>query len=146
MPTKAILIRKAVKTDNESLMLLYNQFVGQDRYSKHINDSFSSVLTNSSNRIFIAEKDDVIIGFSTVSFRRVVRYPKPIAELDELFVGEEFRKQGVGKLLLDAVVNESKKRNCYRVYIESAYTHKAAHVFYEKNGFVNYGYHFFKNL
>ena len=141
-----IIIRKAGKTDYESLMALYNLFVGEDRYLKHTFDSFNSVLTNSSNRIFVAEKNSNLIGFATVSFRRVVRYPKAIAELDELFVKEEHRKIGVGKLLLNAVIHESKKRDCYRIYIESAYEHKSAHIFYEGNRFKNNGFHFYKNL
>jgi len=144
--TKDILIRKATKEDYESLMNLYNLFVGQDRYSKHTGDSFASVLTNSSNRIFVAEENSLLIGFVTVSFRRVVRYSKPIAELDELFVKEEVRKRGVGKLLLEAVIKESKKRDCYRLYIESAYAHTTAHLFYKNHGFTEYGLHFYKNL
>ena len=146
MNSSDILIRKVIKEDYQPLMELYNLFVGDGRYSKHTSDSFNSVLTNSSNRIFVAEREKVVIGFAAVSFRRVVRYPKPIAELDELFVKKEQRKMGVGKLLLNVVINEAKKRDCYRVYIESAYTHKEAHMLYEKNGFTNYGYHFFKNL
>jgi len=144
--TRGILIRKATKEDYASLMVLYNLFVGQDRYSKHTGDSFNSVLTNSSNRIFVAEDNSTLIGFITVSFRRVIRYPKPIAELDELFVKEEFRKKGIGKLLLDSVFKESKKRDCYRLYIESTYTHTTTHLFYKNNGFTEYGLHFYKNL
>ncbi len=146
MLTADILIRKARKEDYATLMDLYNEFVGEDRYSKHSFDSFPAVLTNSSNRIFVADKKDVLIGFATVSFRRVVRYPKLISELDELYVKEEYRKVGVGKRLLDAVVSESKKRDCYRIYIESGYAQTAAHAFYKQQGFTEYGLHFIKTL
>lgn len=141
-----IIIRKAVKTDYETLMSLYNQFVGEDRYSKHTGDSFNTVLTNSSSRIYVAEKNGILIGFATVSFRRVVRYPKPIAELEEIFVHEEYRKTGIGKLLLNTIIIESQKKGCYRLYIESAHSHKVAHLFYKNNNFTEYGLHFFKNV
>jgi len=146
MPAKDVLIRKAVKTDYEDFMALCNQFVGEDRYSKHTSDSFHNVLTNSSNRIFVAVKDTNLIGLATVSFRRVVRYPKPIAELDELYVKDEYRKIGVDRLLMDAIINESKKKGCYRIYIESGYKLTGAHAFYKSIGFIDYGLHFYKVL
>jgi len=146
MLSKDILIRKATKEDYEVLMVLYNEFVGENRYSKHSFDSFHAVITNSSNRIFVANDNGKLVGFATVSFRRVVRYPKIIAELDELFVSGDIRKKGIGKLLMNAVIAESKKKDCYRLFIESGYAQKDAHIFYEKIGFTNYGYHFIKNL
>ena len=76
-------------------MVLYNDFVGEDRYSKHDGDSFKVVLKSPDNYVFVAEENGKIIGFATVSVRTLVRYPKPIAELDELFVAEEFRKHGI---------------------------------------------------
>lgn len=139
-------IRLAKTTDYERLMFLYNGFVGEDRYSKYDNDSFQMVLNNPNASILLAEKEDKIIGFATFSVRAVVRYPKPIAELDELFVAPEFRKQGIGKRLLQTVLEGARELGCYRLYIESHYDHKAAHALYEEMGFINYGYHFIKNL
>lgn len=146
MTSNDILIRKATKEDYAALMDLYNQFVGEDRYSKHTGDSFYAVLTNSANRIFIAVQENDLIGLATVSFRRVVRYSQPIAELDELYVKDEFRKKGVGKLLMNAVINESKKRKCCRIYIESGYKWTIAHAFYKSIGFTDNGLHFLMKL
>ena len=139
-------IRKVKQEDYEELMALYNGFVGEDRYSKHDNDSFEKVLGSPNNHIFVAEEDEKIIGFVTFSIRDVVRYPKPIAELDELFVGIPYQKKGVGHKLMKQVEKAAKKRNCYRMFIESAYRHESAHKFYEKLGYKNYGSHFIKNL
>lgn len=139
-------IRNAKQSDYEELMLLYNLFVGEDRYSEYDNDSFEKVLNSPQNFLFVAEEDKKLIGFATFSIRHVVRYPKPIAELDELFVSEEYRKHGVGKQLMEIVEQQAKKHNCYRVYIESHYQHEAGHKFYENLGYKNYGYHFIKNL
>jgi len=139
-------IRLAQKNDYEDIIQLYNLFVGNDRYSKYDNDSFEKVINNPSNYIFVALDNNRIIGFATFSIRDVVRYPKPIAELDELFVHEDYRKKGIGKLLMTEVENKAKEFDCYRLFIESHYDHKAAHKFYESLGYTNYGYHFIKNL
>ena len=47
---------------------------------------------------------------------------------------------------MEQVEKAAKKRNCYRMFIESAYRHESAHKFYEKLGYKNYGSHFIKNL
>lgn len=141
-----MIIRKAKLTDYEEILFLYNGFVGKDRYSKKNNDSFKKVLHSKSNFIYIAEDKGKIIGFITFSIRLVVRYPKPIAELDELYVCLDYRQKGIGKKLMGKVIAKAKQKNCYRFYIESHYKHEAAQKLYENLGFTNYGYHFIKNL
>ncbi len=139
-------IRTAIESDYKPLMKLYNAFVGSDRYSGYDNDSFQKVIKNPQNYVFVAEEDNILIGFVTFSIRNVIRYPKQIAELDELYVDTNHRKKGIGKLFMRAVEEKAKDLNCYRLYIESHYDHKGAHVFYESLGYTNYGYHFIKNL
>lgn len=139
-------IREAKKSDYKELMTLYNGFVDSDRYSKHDNDNFEKVRKNGNNFIYIAEDGDKLVGFASFSIRLVVRYPKPIAELDELYVVPAFRRKGVAKILMHKVLSKAKELNCYRLFIESNYKHEAAHKFYENIGFTNYGYHFIKDL
>ncbi len=139
-------IRKAKSEDYNQLMVLYNDFVGEDRYSKHNGDSFKEVLKSPDNYVFVAEENGKIIGFATASIRILVRYVKPIAELDELFVVEEFRKHGIGKKFMQKIEEIAKKRDCYRLYIASASRFEVAHKFYGGLGYTNYGFHFYKNL
>jgi GNAT superfamily N-acetyltransferase len=146
MLDKFMLIRTAIESDYEQLMLLYNGLVGSDRYSRHDNDSFYRVLKNPNNFVLVAEEEDKIVGFASFSVRDVIRYPKPIAELDELFIDQQHRKKGIGRQLMQTVEAKAKEKNCYRVYIESHYKHKEGHAFYEAIGYANYGYHFMKNL
>ncbi len=139
-------IRRAKENDYAELMVLYGIFVGEDRYSRHDGDSFKEVLKSPNNYVFIVEASGKVIGFATVSIKTLVRYPKPVAELDELFVIEEFRKNGIGKQLVDRVEEVAKERDCYRLYIASAKRFETAHTFYEGAGYTKYGYHFYKDL
>ena len=141
-----MLIRSAKDSDYEELMGLYNLFVESDRYSEHDSDSFHKVLNNPNNFIFIAEDEGAIIGFLTFSVRDVIRYPKQITEVDELFVLEEYRKHGVGKKLMEHMEDKAKELNCHKIFIESSSEREGAHKFYESIGFINNGYHFIKNL
>jgi len=139
-------IRRAKESDYKVLMELYNGFVGKDRYSKHNNDSFNKVIKSKKNFIYVAEDKNKVIGFVTFSVRLVIRYPKPIAELDELFILPTYRRKGVGNMLMCKVLLKAKELNCHRLFIETHYKHEAAHKFYESLGFTNYGYHFIKDL
>lgn len=139
-------IRLAHELDYEELIKLYNDFIVEDRYSRHDGDSFKKALNNPNNFIYVAKDENKLVGFASFSIRDVIRYPRPIAELDELFVSSDYRKKGLGKDLMKIVEDKARALNCYRLYIESSYKHEIAHKFYEAQGYTNYGYHFFKNL
>lgn len=141
-----MIIRTAQESDYEQLIQLYNKFVGEDRYSQKDADSFLRVLKNPSNYVFVADDNGILAGFAAFSVRDVVRYSQPIAELDEIFVDDSYRKQGVGKKLMLKVEDQARKKNCYRLYVESHYDHAGAHLYYAGLEYTNYGYHFVKNL
>jgi GNAT superfamily N-acetyltransferase len=143
---RIMILRLAKEADYASLMELYNAFVGMNRYSNHDNDSFMRVLKNPNNHVHVAEENGQLIGFVSFSVRDVIRYPKQIIEIDELFVSLEYRKQHVGTQLILLVEDAAKKLDCYRIFIESHYDHTVAHKFYESLGYTNYGYHFVKDL
>jgi PhnO protein len=127
-------------------MALYNDFVEEDRYSDLDNDSFQAVIAGENNYILVAEADSRLAGFITASIRPVVRYLQPIMQIEELYVDPDFREHGIGRKLIQEVEGIASENNCLRIYVESAYKHKPAHKFYEKNGYKNSGYHFLKIL
>lgn len=139
-------IRKANKSDYEKLMKLYNLFVGENRYSNHDKDSFNKVINNPKSFIFLAEDKGNLIGFATFSLRDVVRFPKPIAELDEMYVLDKYQQKGIGKQLMKTIEDKARELSCYRIYIESSYDRQSAHKFYEALGYTNFGYHYAKDL
>ena len=141
-----IIIRLAREEDYQELMKLYGIFTESDRFATAGNDGFKKFLDNPRNSMFVAESFGKIIGFATFSARDVVRYARPIAELEELFVLEEYRKQGIGKLLILEVEKKASAMNCQRMYLESAVERKPAHAFYESLGYEKYGVAFKKEL
>lgn len=103
-------IRLAKLSDYAQVMALYNLFVGDNRYQKPGDDSFKEVISSNTGFIHVAEAEGRIVGYASFSIRSVVRYPQPIAELDELFVHEDFRRHGTGKLLMEAVITYARKQ------------------------------------
>lgn len=141
-----VTIREAVAEDYKELMKLYNEFVGKETFSKHDNDSFQQVLDYPTTYIYVAEGEGKLLGFAAFSTRFVVRYPKHIMQLDELFVSEEYRKHGVGGRLIEIVEERARDLDCAGIYIESSVERKTAHKFYEELGYKNSGFYFKKTI
>ncbi len=139
-------IRAAKMSDYEELIKLYILFVEEDRYSRHDGDSFKVLMDRSDYFIFVAEENDKLVGLMTFSTRSVVRYPRPLAQLEELFVLEGFRKLGIGKKFIEMMELKIRDLNCYSIYIESRDDKKIAHEVYQKLGYKKEGYYFKKAL
>ena len=139
-------IREAEKKDYEKLMKLYNAFVGDERYSDKNGDSFEEVLASENNFVYVAEDKGNLVGFVSFSVRTVIRYPKPIAEMDEIYVTPAYRRKKLGTKLMETALEKAGDLGCHRMFIETHYDHELAHNLYEKMKFTKYGYHFIKDL
>lgn len=143
-----VIIRKVKKSDYEHLMKLYNAFVGDGRYNGPEDDSFEEVLASGKNFVYVAEEKEGgnLVGFAAFSVRTVIRYPRPIAEMDELYVTPAFRGKKIGRRLIETILEKATELGCHRMFIETHYDHDVAHKVYERMQFTNYGYHFIKDL
>lgn len=139
-------IRLAKLSDYKELMKLYNLFVGENKFNNKTEDSFEKVLKNKNSFIYVADNNNQLVGFISFSIKDVVRYPEPIGTLDEMFVMEKYRKQGIGNKFMEIFETKLKELKCYGVFMESGKDLKTAHKFYEKLGYKNYGYYFAKRF
>lgn len=142
-----ITIREAKEEDYEQLMKLYGHFEGDEkRFAGHDNDGFRKVMESSASFLYVAEESGKLVGLITFSVRDVVRYPKPIMEIDELFVGVSYRKHGVGRRLVEQAEEKARDLNCQNIYLETYLDNEPAQGLYEKMGYKKYGYAFKKVL
>jgi GNAT superfamily N-acetyltransferase len=136
-------IRPADIADYEEVIKLFGDFVqDQERYLDLNNDSYKEFLNDAKGRMQVAVYDGKISGFITYSLRTVVRYPKPIAEVEEFYVIPEKRRNGIGRALMDKVVEFAKKNNCQYIFIASGKDRSEAHQFYKALNFNEYAFHF----
>ncbi|MFH1789562.1 MAG: GNAT family N-acetyltransferase [bacterium] len=68
------------------------------------------------------------------------------ALLEDVFVDENYRKQGLGTELVTAIIEEAKNRNCKYIMGTSRYSRSHIHEWYEKLGFKDYGKKFRMNF
>lgn len=71
---------------------------------------------------------------------------QPFGLIEDVFVAEEKRGQGVGSKILREIVAEAKQQGCYKLIANSRHANIQAHKFYEKTGFKKHGFEFRMDL
>lgn len=138
-----IKIRHARATDYGQVMRLYGEFVkDQARFAGKGNDSYRKVLKSRTATLDLAVDGRNILGFVSYSIRSVVRYPRPILEVEEFFVSDEYRRRGIGSMLMKHILRIAKKKKCAYVFLASGKDRTGAHAFYKNFGFTEYAFHY----
>src|SRR3989344_7908217 len=73
-------------------------------------------------------------------------HKEPFGFLEDVFVEEKNRGEGIGTKLINAVIAEAKKQKCYKIICTSRYTSAKVHDLYMKLGFKDHGKEFRINL
>lgn len=91
---------------------------------------------------FTAEEDGKILGraYLYVVFNDL--HKEPFGFMEDVFVEEESRGKGIGTKLVNEVIAEAKKENCYKIICTSRYEKPEVHLLYKKLGFKDYGKEF----
>ncbi len=70
-------------------------------------------------------------------------HDQPYGLLEDLFVEEDFRHQGIGAKLVRTAISKARELKCYKLLGTSRFERPLIHRFYrEKFGFKKYGYEF----
>ena len=135
-----ILVRQMQTSDLEQvagLFDLYRQFYQQQPDLDLAREFIQARFTNNESCILVAENiNQQLVGFCQLypSFCSVEA--KPIYTLSDLFVLPTARKQGVGKLLLQAAENKAASEGKSRMDLTTATDNKTAQSLYESLGWI----------
>lgn len=87
-------------------------------------------------KITVAENGEVV-GRVKLYVLHNDLHEEPFGFMEDLFVSENHRKQGIGEKLVEAAVEEAKKNNCYKFIFTCS--HEELYGWYEKQGFIKRG-------
>lgn len=73
-------------------------------------------------------------------------HTEPYGLLEDVFVDEQQRGQGIGNKLLEQIIVEAKDRGCYKLIGTSRKSRDKVHEWYKKIGFAEYGLEFRMDL
>jgi len=80
---------------------------------------------------FVAENEDGVIGFTHCLFRPSTWTETDYCYLEDLFVDPNIRGKGVGRALIEKVVEFAKQKESKRVYWTTQEFNKTARVLYD---------------
>jgi GNAT superfamily N-acetyltransferase len=138
-----ITIRPAHDTDAEAVLALAKPFATSfvlDEQAFH--RSFSALLASPQAHLAVAETDQQLVGY-VLGFDHDTFYANGrVAWVEELMVSEQFRRQGLGQLLMRAFEAWAVARRCQLVALA---TRRAA-AFYQALGYEESATYFRKLL
>lgn len=136
LSTNKTIIRSADENDAESILVLVRELAlyenAADQVTATVHDYESSL---KKGKIFckIAEVDHKIVGialyYETFSTWRGLMY-----YLEDFIVSEKYRGLGIGKMLMEAFINEAESANAVLVKWQVIDWNEPAIKFYEKMG------------
>ncbi len=82
------------------------------------------------------DADEKLIAFGSLHFSRKIRGGL-IGFIEDVVVLKSYRNKGIGKLLINNLIDKAKKEYCYKLVLECR---KENQSYYEKLGFNHSGY------
>lgn len=96
--------------------------------------NIQNLLKSKHDSIFVAIANDKIVGWAHGSYRLTLEGP-PFIEILGLVVDANFRKQQLGKKLVDAVKTWSQAFNAHKLRVRCNVVRLESHEFYKNVGF-----------
>lgn len=147
---KNVLIRKAKENDLEKIVEMADQLsVADFHYDKEIDQEWAHTpegkkyylekVLRVSNACFLAEINQEIVGFALAEKKEVPPFRTvKVVELEELFVKDQYRNKGIGKMLIDYFLNWAKNSGFDKAAVNVYFMNEKGIEFYKREGFVPY--------
>ena len=143
-----LIIRKANINDLEDVLELSNGLTLADlpfdkkvdikwAHTKKGKKYYTEKIKGISGVCFVVELDTKIVGYLTASEKQVPSYRLVrVAEIENIFVIEEYRSKGLGKKLVAEFINWAKQLKVDKVAVNVFALNEKATVFYKREGFI----------
>jgi len=136
---KMTTVTKAGLSDLNELATLFDAYrrsYGQVADLKRATEYIQQRLENQDTHLFLARKDSKAIGFAHLfpSFSSV--YTTRMLILNDLYVRPDNRSQGIGRLLLEELIQFSRQFGSRGLRLETQEQNRVARNMYESLGFV----------
>ncbi|MBP2133490.1 GNAT superfamily N-acetyltransferase [Methanomicrobium sp. W14] len=103
----------------------------EDAKKSLFKDAFSE---NPRYNAYLAYQDETPVGYIIFYLTYSTFLAKPVLYLEDIFVPEEYRKKGIGKVLFEFCREEAKKNGCCRMEWNVLAWNEPSIKFYERMG------------
>ena len=98
------------------------------------------------DRVVVAELDGQVVGLAHLQVTPTIERDRPAGKIGALVVDEAHRGRGIGRALVQALVDEARLRGCELVYLTTSERRDDAHAFYESVGLEQTGRRYGRTL
>ena len=124
------IIRKLNVSDYEKYLNLINQFRSTIFTLEEYKNILSKIENNST--IWVIDDNNELIGTTTIIYEyKFIRNIVKLAHIEDVCIDKNYRNKGIGKLLINFVLNEANKENCYKIILDCD---ENLENFYKKSG------------
>lgn len=127
-------IRNALLTDAESVSKLMGQ-LGYQASPELIRNKLDALGAGTCDTVLLAQDGEKIIGVISLHVMELFHQPGRLGRITSLVIDHDFRRQGVGAMLVAAADVFFKKQLCIRAEVTSGDYRIDAHTFYQRQGY-----------
>jgi glucosamine-phosphate N-acetyltransferase len=111
------IIRPLEESDYDSYLEFINNFCS----TFFTIQQFSSILRKIHNNstIWIIEYNKNIIATATILYEyKLIHNIVKLAHIEDVFIDEDWIYKGIGKMLIEHLIEEANKKNCYKIILD----------------------------
>lgn len=138
-------IRSAKLKDVRAIQFLLDQ-LGYPHSETFLEKKLMQMLSDDDYQVLVYESEGKVVGLMTIHFYKQIIYDTEIANIGVFVVDKDQRNKGVGRLMEEHCVEETKARRCILIEVFSVDHRIDAHRFYERQGYVAQEKYFVKEL
>jgi GNAT superfamily N-acetyltransferase len=134
-----IKIRKASKKDSKEVIRLINELAEFEKLDPPDKTAIKNLIKdiyskNSPIKVLVAEADKKLIGYAFYFYTYSTFLAKKTLYLEDIYISNEYRSKGLGKIFFNELVKAAKKNKCGRMEWHVLDWNVNAIKFYEKLG------------
>lgn len=128
-----MLIRKLNNKDYNNYYFLINQLKTTHFSKKEFKNTLKKI-KKSNSEIWVLIENNIFVGSCTIIFEyKFIHNNSKIAHIEDLIINYQYRSKGMGKLLLNHLINYAKNKECYKIILNCD---DELVCYYKKNGFI----------
>jgi GNAT superfamily N-acetyltransferase len=138
-------IRYAEAADVERMMPLVREFYVYEKLvldeARYRDLALELIANEALGRLLVMESENELIGYAVIGFGFSLEFGGRDALLDEFYLRETFRGQGIGTQLIAVVEEMCRAKGIRALHLEADYVNGRVHEFYKRLGFRDHERH-----
>ncbi|MGK0467258.1 GNAT family N-acetyltransferase [Clostridium sp.] len=130
-----IIIRECTIQDYIEIVLLNKNEMGYEYPAEGTKKKLEQLINDSNHKIYVAIVADKVVGYIHANNHDLL-YAPPLKNIMGIAVLSDFKKNGIGKMLLNKIEEWAQDTGAYGIRLVSGAKRVGAHAFYIKCGYI----------